>query len=70
MDNQLIANNIIGGAGNDMLYGGLGADTLVGNDGHSTFAFTTALNSTVDTIRDFVNGVDKIALAADIFNQR
>ncbi|MDO5650874.1 MAG: Ig-like domain-containing protein [Moraxella sp.] len=70
--NTLTANNIgntlNGGAGNDILIGGLGADTLTGGAGNDSFVFSTALNSTIDTITDFMQaGTDTLVLASDVF---
>lgn len=58
-----------GQAGNDLLLGGQGNDTLTGGAGNDTFNFSNALNATnnVDTITDFVSGVDTIELDNDFF---
>jgi Ca2+-binding RTX toxin-like protein len=58
-----------GGAGNDTLVGGLGDDQLTGGDGQDRFVFESAIKngSNVDTVTDFVSGIDKIALAGSIF---
>lgn len=75
LDNALIGNggtNVLnGGAGNDRLDGASGNDTLTGGDGADTFAFSTPLNEqrNVDTITDFVSGVDTLELSAAIFRQ-
>ena len=60
------ANSLSGGAGNDTLDGGAGADTLIGGAGSDHFVFNTV--DAVDTITDFVHGVDKIDLSASIFS--
>ena len=62
-------NNVLdGGAGNDTLDGGIGADTLTGGAGVDHFVFNTAdAFIHIDTITDFVSGVDKIDLSASIF---
>lgn len=53
-----------GGLGNDTLWGGPGADTLTGGGGADTFVFERYNETTFDTIRDFVHGVDHIALTS------
>jgi cyclophilin family peptidyl-prolyl cis-trans isomerase/methionine-rich copper-binding protein CopC len=62
-------NALSGGDGNDHLNGASGNDTLTGGNGSDTFAFTTPLNASrnVDTVTDFVSGVDTLQLAPAIF---
>jgi serralysin len=58
-------DRLFGGAGNDHLYGGPGSDLLVGGKGQDTFVFRSVNDSVpgaMDTIEDFVSGVDKIHL--------
>jgi uncharacterized delta-60 repeat protein len=75
LDNNLTGNgaaNVLnGGNGNDTLNGLSGNDTLTGGAGADTFAFTTPLNAlrNVDTITDFVSGVDKLLLSPAIFRE-
>jgi serralysin len=60
-------DRLFGGPGDDRLIGGPGVNLLVGGDGADTFVFRSASHSspdTMDTIRDFVSGVDKIHLRA------
>ena len=60
-------DRLFGDLGNDYLIGGPGADVLIGGDGADTFVFRSASHSspdTMDTIRDFVSGVDRIHLRA------
>lgn len=55
-------NDILnGGVGDDILFGGNGNDTLNGNGGKDTFVMS--LNTGIDSIIDFGDGIDKIGLA-------
>ncbi|MEZ5849058.1 MAG: hypothetical protein R3D68_00225 [Hyphomicrobiaceae bacterium] len=56
-------------AGNDRLIGGAGNDTLNGGLGADTFVFDTALDTAtnVDTIQDFMVGMDLIELDGAVF---
>ena len=61
---------LFGNADNDMLAGGGGDDTMHGGSGRDTFAlnasnFADNLNG-VDTIVDFLSGVDKIAMYIEL----
>ncbi|HVQ07691.1 MAG TPA: calcium-binding protein, partial [Allosphingosinicella sp.] len=59
----LVANN-----GGNTLDGGLGNDTLYGLGGVDLFAFRTTLGANnIDTIADFVHGIDKIGLDQNFF---
>ena len=50
-----------GGAGNDTLDGGTGRDLFIGGTGSDTFIFNdTPATAAIDTILDFVHGIDKI----------
>ena len=62
-------DSLDGGDGNDSLSGGLGTDRLTGGAGADRFTFRTALDGTfnIDTLTDFVSGVDLIELSAVIF---
>jgi serralysin len=61
---------IVGNDGDNVLSGGNGNDTLVGNSGADTFLFNYALNAAtnVDTISDFNQADDFIALERGYFN--
>jgi Ca2+-binding RTX toxin-like protein len=62
-------DKLLGGSGNDQLYGGTSKDVLNGGGGADKFYFDTATGSTnIDTIQDFVSGVDQIVLDDDIFS--
>ncbi|MCC7167254.1 MAG: hypothetical protein IT565_06760 [Rhodospirillales bacterium] len=65
-----------GGSGNDTLAGGAGTDSLTGGTGEDIFRFGFGHGATladrladlgVDTITDFVHGVDKIDLVRETF---
>jgi GH24 family phage-related lysozyme (muramidase) len=59
------ANTLSGNAGNDILAGMKGADRLAGGGGADVFAFGSAGDSkpnAADTILDFVDGTDRVAL--------
>ncbi|HEX8654284.1 MAG TPA: M10 family metallopeptidase C-terminal domain-containing protein, partial [Allosphingosinicella sp.] len=61
-------DTLTGGGGNDLIFGGRGADQLRGNGGADTFRYHATNESpiglaNVDTILDFVHGVDKIDLS-------
>nr|CAD6596238.1 hypothetical protein RKHAN_00247 [Rhizobium sp. Khangiran2] len=53
-------DTITGGGGADIIIGGAGADTLRGNGGADQFRFATTGGT--DTILDYTDGTDKIAL--------
>lgn len=61
-------NRIIGNSGNNTLVGDLGSDLLVGGAGGDRFVFTSADDSngidSMDSILDFLSGVDVIDLSA------
>jgi Ca2+-binding RTX toxin-like protein len=57
-------DSLIGGLGDDTLSGDLGDDSLTGGDGSDRFAYST--NGGNDIIVDFTDGVDFIALSADL----
>jgi serralysin len=61
------SDNLNGGGNNDTITGGAGKDILTGGDGSDTFVYSAIPDSTKsaqDTIKDFVEGVDKIDLHA------
>lgn len=60
---------ILGGARNDQLFGGSGLDTLTGGLGADWFAFDLEADAlSLDTIKDFKKGEDKIALSREVFS--
>jgi Ca2+-binding RTX toxin-like protein len=58
-----------GGAGDDTLVGGLGDDRITGGEGKDRFVFESESKDggNVDTVTDFVSGIDRIALAGSVF---
>jgi Ca2+-binding RTX toxin-like protein len=56
------ADTLEGNGASNVLNGGNGADTLTGGGGADAFVFTSAPGSGVDTITDFISGVDRIRL--------
>jgi Ca2+-binding RTX toxin-like protein len=71
-------DNISGGAGNDILNGGSGNDTMSGGAGNDFFVINTPstpatgatpASTNVDTILDFVSGLDKIRLSKAVFTK-
>jgi len=62
------ADSIVGTAGVDVIAGAAGNDKLAGGTGNDRFVFDTTLSSNnIDTVTDFVKGVDKLILDDDIF---
>ncbi|MDJ0734349.1 MAG: DUF4347 domain-containing protein [Nostocaceae cyanobacterium] len=61
-------NDIIDGrGGNDIINGGAGADILTGGAGNNTFLYVNPGDG-VDTITDFISGVDKIMIVGAVFS--
>jgi Ca2+-binding RTX toxin-like protein len=58
-------DTLIGGAGNDTLAGAAGNDSLEGGAGADWFVFGSSGANNADRARDFVSGIDKIALEND-----
>ena len=56
-------DRLAGGKGNDVLSGGSELDQLTGGEGSDTFVFARSRN-TVDEIRDFGSGQDRIEIYA------
>lgn len=64
------ANTLVGNDAKNTINGGLGNDTLTGGAGADTFVFNSKLGATnVDSITDFVSGIDKIALDDAVFSK-
>jgi hypothetical protein len=64
------ANEITSGVGNDILNGVSGNDTLTGGSGADKFVFNTKPGKTnIDTIIDFITGIDKMVLEYAIFRK-
>ena len=64
-----LANSLTGNSGANRLDGGTGADILTGGDGADMFVFSTTLGAgNVDSVTDFVLGIDHIQLAATVFS--
>lgn len=68
------ADRLTGGAGDDLLSGGTGADRIDGGTGRDTLYggtgadhFVFRQGDGIDTLRDFTNGLDKIALQGVTF---
>lgn len=60
---NLLANTIVGNAGDNVLSGGGGFDTVTGGAGSDTFLFDTYANTANRmVIRDFVSGTDTLAI--------
>ena len=59
-------DDLRGNAGNDMLEGGAGNDIFSGGAGNDIFKFVSSDNG-IDSISDFVSGVDSIHVVADNF---
>ena len=57
-------DQLFGGAGNDSLIAGTGKDTLTGGDGADVFSFADgdSVSSNINTVTDFVSGVDRISV--------
>ena len=66
-DNDLLfggadADRLNGGTGNDQLFGGAGLDDLTGGGGADLFVFDGPTGTSADRVRDFVSGVDDVAV--------
>ena len=64
------ADQLAGGAGDDLLVGGVGNDFLRGGAGADAFIFDTraAARSNIDTVADFVSGLDRLVLDQSVFS--
>ena len=60
------ADTLIGTKGDNVITGGAGADKLTGGAGADTFVFNLPSDG-VDTITDFVSGIDHFEISADGF---
>ncbi len=61
-----LSDTLNGGSGSDVLRGGAGNDILTGGTGADYFAFN--INEGLDLVKDYVDGVDKIALGPTIWS--
>ena len=61
------ANVIEGLGGNDRFAGAGGADTYNGGAGNDTFVYAAPSDGGIDTIQDFVSGIDKLEINASGF---
>lgn len=62
-------DTLSGSSGNDVLSGGLGKDTLSGGTERDIFSFDAILSTAnIDTLKDFVSGIDKIQLSQIVFS--
>jgi len=59
-------DNVFGGEGNDIIYGDKGNDLLFGNEGADSFIF--GIESGIDSIRDFEQGIDRIFFNPAVFS--
>ncbi len=59
---------LYGGGGDDTLNGGLGDDTLTGGQGSDRFHFIQADEASVNTITDFEDGVDRLVIRGQAFD--
>lgn len=60
-------DTLIGGSGFDLLLGKSGGNTLTGGGGVDWFVFDVSYDS-LNTIKDFTNGLDKIVLDSGMIN--
>jgi Ca2+-binding RTX toxin-like protein len=56
------ADRLNGGTGNDQLFGGAGLDDLTGGTGADLFVLDRATGTSADRVRDFVSGIDDLAV--------
>ncbi|MDO5356189.1 MAG: Ig-like domain-containing protein, partial [Conchiformibius sp.] len=67
LEGNNLDNTLDGKGGDDTLNGGGGSDMLTGGTGKDTFVFSSMLDGSIDTITDFSQGEDKIALSRAVF---
>jgi Ca2+-binding RTX toxin-like protein len=64
-----LSNRITAGPGDDLLDGGAGSDVLTGGAGFDIFRLSSPLKNNVDTVTDFVSGIDRLMLSSKILSK-
>ena len=64
---NLLAQTIIGNAGNNVIDGKAGVDVLTGGAGNDTFSFSTAAAGNIDVVTDYVVANDTVEMSNTIY---